>query len=107
MSSNSVSKFMHRKKAERVARKRNKKIKEKLIGVLVGILIPVKMFFLKPFMPSIKKVRRIKGTVKAGKISGKVFKIIISLANIGISAYKFYDGFLKDKLNKDEKVVEN
>lgn len=69
---------------------------------LQSVLAVLMEFFLRPFQPMIKKVKRIKGLRKAFKITGKIIKIVISLANIGISGYKFYDGFLKDKLNKDK-----
>lgn len=98
--------YIKRKRKSRTARKRQRQRKEKIIGYFMGILLAVQAFLLKPFMPSIKRIRRVRRLVKGLMFTKKAGFKLLNLAATGYSAYCFYDDVLKDKLNKSDDAVE-
>jgi hypothetical protein len=53
-------------------------------------------------MSWIRRVKRIIKWVKRLKVMKKVMKVIISLANIGITAYEFYTRYVADRVQSNK-----
>lgn len=50
-----------------------------------------------------KKIKKWRRRYKGLKITKKVFSILVAIANIGITAWQFYDKHLKERLAERNK----
>lgn len=57
-------------------------------------------FLLIPFMPFIKRIRKTRTFIKVIRLLGTIGSLLIKAANLGITAYEFYNNTLKDILEK-------
>lgn len=74
-----------------------KKVKKKLRPTLKKIEVP--------FLPVLKPIRRLRSFIKGIQILGTIGKVLISLTNVGLSAYEFYNNVVKDLLEKQKSMT--